>query len=77
MMAALWMKKEVARVLRVFGPKCRVCAKKRQPQRKKKMDVRDLSQPSGWEIGWLDAPRARKIVFPRRVLITGVGKCRE
>lgn len=33
------------------------------------MLVRDFIQPSGWETGCPDAPRARKIVFPVGLVI--------
>lgn len=65
MMQMLWRRKEIARVPRAFGEMRRVCAKKRQPRRKQAMETRDFIQPFGCAAGWEEAPRARKIVFPR------------
>ena len=63
-MHMLWRRKEVASVPRAFGFMSRVEAKQKQPHRKQAMLRRDLSQPSGWLVGWPEAPRARKIVLP-------------
>jgi len=57
--------KETVSVPRAFGPTSRVWAKKAQPQRKKDIEIKDLSQPKGFDNGCPEAPRARKIVFPR------------
>lgn len=59
-----WSRKEVASVPRAFGDMSRVFANVKQPRRKQAIDTRDLSQPSGWEAGWPDAPSARKMVLP-------------
>jgi hypothetical protein len=45
MMQALCRKKDVASVPRDLGLSNRVWAKNRQPQRKKNIDIRDLTQP--------------------------------
>lgn len=63
-MHKLWRTKEVASVPRALGLMKRVDAKTKQPRRKVEIEVRDLSQPKGLDLGWSDAPRARKIVFP-------------
>jgi hypothetical protein len=64
MMQMDWSRKEVASVPRALGEMRRVFANVKQPRRKQAIETRDLSQPSGWEAGWPDAPRARKIVLP-------------
>jgi len=63
-MNKLWMKKDIARVPRAFGWTRRVDAKTKQPRRKEVIDMRDLSQPNGFDVGWPDTPSARKIVLP-------------
>jgi hypothetical protein len=59
-----WRRKDVASVPRAFGEMRRVFAKVKQPRRKQAIETMDLSQPSGWETGWPDAPSARKMVLP-------------
>jgi hypothetical protein len=71
-MQMLWRRKDIASVPRDLGFMRRVEAKVKQPHRKQVMETRDLSQPSGWEVGWPDAPRARKIVLPGDVSVGGV-----
>jgi hypothetical protein len=71
-MQMLWRRKDIASVPRDLGFMRRVEAKVKQPQRKQVMETRDLSQPSRWEVGWPDAPRARKIVLPGDVSVGGV-----
>lgn len=34
------------------------------PMKKAIIETRDLSQPQGLLVGWLEAPRPRKTVFP-------------
>ena len=34
------------------------------PVKKEVIETRDLSQPHGLLVGWLDAPRPRKMVLP-------------
>lgn len=58
------MRKEVVRVPRALGSMCRVDAKQKQPMKKQVIETRFFSQPSGWFVGWPDAPSARKIVLP-------------
>lgn len=62
------MKEEVS-VPRALGRMCRVFEKKKQPRRKNVIEVRDFNHAYGLEVGWPDAPRARKIVFPGWVLV--------
>lgn len=66
-MNKLCTKKEVASVPRAFGWTRRVDAKTKQPNRKELIDMRDLSHPNGFDAGWPDAPRARKMVLPSEV----------
>lgn len=62
-----WTRNEEANVPRATGLKWRVrLAKETEPMKKKTMEMRDLSQPHGLPVGWLEAPRPRKIVFPCR-----------
>ena len=51
MMHMLWRRKEVASVPRALGPINRVDAKMKQPRRKDDMEVRDLSQANGFDLG--------------------------
>jgi len=64
MMQMLCSRNDAASVPRAFGFMRRVEAKEKQPHRKQAIETIDLTQPSGCETGWPDAPRARKIVLP-------------
>lgn len=60
-----WMVNVVKRVPRRNGPASRVLLLKVVAPRKKAIiEIRDLSQPQGLLVGWEEAPRPRKIVFP-------------
>ena len=58
-------RKEMERVLRRRGPRVREKrVKAAVPVTKATMEMRDFSQPQGLLVGWLEAPRPRKTVFP-------------
>jgi hypothetical protein len=57
--------KEMKRVLRRRAPVRRVTFEKiSAPMKNETMEVSDLSQPQGLLVGWPEAPRPRKMVFP-------------
>jgi len=63
-MQRLCIRNESERVPLFFAPICLDDAKKKQPVRKNRTEINDLSQPYGCVAGCPEAPRARKIVFP-------------
>jgi hypothetical protein len=57
--------KEVKRVPRRRAPVRRVTFEKiSAPMKNEAIEVRDLSQPQALLVGWPEAPRPRKMVFP-------------
>lgn len=70
MIRIVWRRNDRKRVPRRRGRRCRVRRVKNVvPVKKAVMEMRDLSQPQGLLVGWEEAPRPRKTVFPVAFLV--------